>query len=252
LGGDGKPETAYGVDGCRAGWFYIALVPCQEAAWGVVETVGELVAGASGSDRILVDTPIGLPDGPEGRVCDTEARARLGWPRASSVFPAPVRAALAATTYVEARRINREASGKGLTRQTFGILPGIREVDLLLQESPKAQRIVRETHPEICFWALAGDTPMEHGKKTGLGFDERFQLLKCFRPTVCREFGQIRAQFRCWDLADDDILDAMAAAITASAKPSALSTLPARPRADSVGLPMEIVYAPTASLVIGG
>ena len=164
LGGDGRPETAYGVDGCRAGWFYIALVPCQEAAWDLVETVGELVAGAGGSDRILVDTPIGLPDGPEGRVCDTEARARLGWPRASSVFPAPVRAALPAATYVEARRINCKASGKGLTRQTFGILPGIREVNLLLQEGPKAQTIVRETHPEICFWALAGGSPMEHGK----------------------------------------------------------------------------------------
>ena len=113
LGGDGRPETAYGVDGCRAGWFYIALVPSEEAAWGVVKTVGEVVAGAGSSDRILVDTPIGLPEGPEGRVCDTEARARLGWPRSSSVFPAPVRAALPAATYVEAARINREASGKG-------------------------------------------------------------------------------------------------------------------------------------------
>ena len=47
---------------------------------------------------------------------------------------------------------------------------------------------------------------------------------------------------RCWDVADDDILDAMAAAITASTNPAALKTLPEHPTMDSRGLPMEMVY----------
>ncbi len=239
--------TAYGVDGCRAGWFYFALARSGEPDWGIAGTITELVSGADDSDRVFVDIPIGLPDGPEGRHCDREARGRLRAPRASSVFPVPVRKALSAATYEEASRINREASGKGLTRQTFAILPKIGEVDSLLRRSEKARRIVREVHPEICFWALAGGSPMGHSKKKGAGFDERLALLKGFHPSVCGDFVQIRAEFRCWDLADDDILDAMAAAITASADPGALQTLPKHRTTDSGGLPMEMVYALEAS-----
>ena len=239
--------TAYGVDGCKAGWFYFALTRCGEPDWGIAGTIEWLVSIAADSDRIFVDIPIGLPDGPEGRLCDTEARGRLRAPRASSVFSVPVRAALDVATYEEASRINREASGRGLTPLTFAIMPKIQEVDSLLREREKARASVREIHPEICFWALAGGSPMRDYKKTGAGFAERLALLERFRPSVAADFVQIRAEFRCWDLADDDILDAMAAAITASADPGALRTLPKHPATDSVGLPMEMVYAAAAS-----
>ena len=188
------------------------------------------------SDRIFVDIPIGLPNGREGRLCDKEARRRLGR-RASTVFPPP----LAAATYEDANRISREESGKGMTKQTFAILPKIREVDCLLRKSEKARHIIREVHPEICFWALAGRSPLSP-KKTGAGFDERFALLEGFRPSVGEDFDRIRTEFRRGDVADDDILDAMAAAITASADPVALKTLPEHPTKDSRGLPMEMVY----------
>ena len=79
--------TAYGVDGCRAGWFYFALARSEEPAWGIVEAIEELVSSVDDSDHMFVDIPIGLPDGPEARLCDREARGRLGGPRASSVFP---------------------------------------------------------------------------------------------------------------------------------------------------------------------
>ena len=179
--------TAYGVDGCSAGWFYFALARSGAPDWGIASTIKELVSSADDSDRIFVDIPIGLPDGREGRGCDTEARGRLRAPRASSVFPVPVRAALFAATYEEASRVNREASEKGLTRQTFAVLRKIREVDRLLRRSEKARRIVREIHPEICFWALAGGSPMGHSKKKGAGFDKRLALLKGFHPSVLGE-----------------------------------------------------------------
>ena len=93
-----RTETAYGVDGCRKGWFYFALIPSQEPEWAVVEEIADLVAGADDSDRIFIDIPIGLPDGEEGRLCDSEARRKLAPYQTSSVFPVPVRSALIAET----------------------------------------------------------------------------------------------------------------------------------------------------------
>ena len=234
--------TAYGVDGCKAGWFYFAVTPSGKPRWGIVETIGALVSNASDLDRIFVDIPIGLPCGPEGRRCDREARAKLGRPGASSVFPAPVRKALDAATYDDASRLSREASGKGMTMQTFAILPRIREVDGLLRGSESARRIVREVHPEICFWAFAGGRPMRRSKKTSAGFEERLAQLERSLPSVREDFRRIRPAFRCRELADDDILDAMAAAITAWADPAALQTLPEKPPTDCCGLPMVMVY----------
>ena len=157
---------------------------------------------------------------------------------------------MTAETYEEANEQNRKAIGKGLTRQTYAISPKIREVDSLLRGSAKARRTVREIHPEICFWALAGGSPMRHSKKTGHGFDERGALLERFHPSAAKCFGEIRTGYRCWDLADDDILDAMAAAITASADRGALRTLPELSVEDSCGLPMEMVCAPVGAFVM--
>ena len=166
-------------------------------------------------------------------------------------FPAPVRSALTAETYEEANEKNWKASGKGLPRQTYAIMPKIREVDSLLRGSAKARRTVRESHPEICFWALAGGSPMRHRKKTGRGFDERLALLERFHPSAVRCFGEIRTGYRCWDLADDDILDAMAVAITASADRESLRTLPELSADDSCGLlSMEMVYAPVSAFAM--
>ena len=245
-----RTETAYGVDGCRKGWFYFALIPDREPGWGVVEKIAELVAEANDSDRIFIDIPIGLPNGAEGRLCDSEARRKLAPHRTSSVFPVPVRSALTAETYEEANEKNRKGCGKGLPRQTYAIMPKIREVDSLLRGGARARRVVREVHPEICFWALAGGSPMRHNKKTGRGFDERVAVLERFHPSVATCFDEIRTGYRRLDLADDDILDAMAVAITASADRGALRTLPEHPAQDSCGLPMEMVYAPVSAFAM--
>lgn len=245
-----RTETAYGVDGCRKGWFYFALVPGREPGWGVVARMADLVAEADDSDRIFIDIPIGLPNGGEGRLCDTEARQKLAPYRTSSVFPVPVRSALTAETYEEASEKNWKASGKRLSKQTYAIMPKIREVDSLLRGSARARRVVREVHPEICFWALAGGSPMRHNKKTRRGFDERVAVLERFHPATVGCFDEIRTGHRPSDLADDDILDGMALAITASANRGALRTLPELPVEDSCGLPMEMVYAPASAFAM--
>ena len=240
--------TAYGVDGCKAGWFVVALKPSGEINWKIVEKLAELGRKADNSDRIFIDIPIGLPDGTEERRCDKEARRKLEQPRSSSVFRAPVRKALSEESYDDANRINRrETGGKGVSKQAYSIMPKIKEVDDLLKSSKKARRIVREVHPEVCFWALAGKRAMCHRKGEYLGHCERLAVLESVRPGVREEFEEIvklhKKDIRRREVESDDILDAMVAAITASADSTALQTLPEQPTPDGCGLQMEMVYA---------
>ena len=205
-----------------------------------MRTLQELVRDAREPARLCVDIPIGLPDGPGGRECDRLARHELG-PRHSSVFPASARAVLDAVDYEDAGLRSRTATGKSLSKQAWAIVPKCREVDRLLRDDAKARRIVREVHPELCFWALAGRRPMEHRKKHEKGIQERIEVLKRVRPSAARETAAMLER-RPRSVARDDIVDAMAAAVTAAADDAALRTLPSRPPRDALGLPMEMVY----------
>jgi predicted RNase H-like nuclease len=158
-------------------------------------------------DIIAVDAPIGLLDAYEagGRICDRTARKLLGRPRGSSVFPAPVRSALAATSWEDACARSRASApnGKAITKQTFGILSKIKEVDEFLQTHPELREVVREVHPEVCFSELAG-MPMTHRKSSILGREERKRTLGRFFPNLhlIEKAGRNQA------LPIEDILDA--------------------------------------------
>ena len=127
-------KTSVGVDGCRAGWFVVAITDDGEWSHAVYESAEVLLDRHGDADRILIDIPIGLVDRrPEERKCDLEARRLLGKPRSASVFPVPSRAALSAPTYEDADRMNREHTGRGLSLQAWGILLKFREVEQLMQ-----------------------------------------------------------------------------------------------------------------------
>lgn len=246
--------TAYGVDGCKAGWFYFRIDANGAVGWSVVAQFQEVVDLAQPSDRIFVDIPIGLLDGEQRkhreRRCDTSARKKLG-KRRSSVFPAPIREIMTACkgkddegrrdVFRRGSEINRKASSTGLTSQSCALLPKIWEVDHLLRTCERARGIVREVHPEVCFWALAGK-PMQHNKKTPSGFIERLALLEELCPKAPSDFESVRNCLPCKQVADDDILDAMIAALTASVDQNHLKMLPEEPETDSEGLPMEMVF----------
>jgi predicted RNase H-like nuclease len=59
------PVNAYhkyiGVDGCRAGWFYVSINRYGEFDSGVFKTLPELWQAHKRDSLILVDIPIGLP-----------------------------------------------------------------------------------------------------------------------------------------------------------------------------------------------
>jgi predicted RNase H-like nuclease len=235
-------KSVIGVDGCRAGWFYVRLTERGGISFGVVPLLEHLLALDPLAEHILVDIPIGLRDTDgQARACDLAARKLLGSPRAASVFPSPIRAVLDAPDYDVARAQSRAITGKSPSRQAFGIFPKIREVDNLLQRSPAARSRVREAHPELCFYGLAGGRAMLHSKKTREGFEERLEVLSEHLPQAPRFVQSALAQFPRKDVARDDILDAAVCALVAD-KPAEWTTIPNPPEFDAVGLPMTMVY----------
>ena len=181
--------------------------------------------------------------------CDQEARRVLGEPRRRSVFRAPARAVLDADDYDDANRLSLTETGTGLTRQAFGILGKCREVDQLLRDNPAMRPVIREIHPEVCFWALGGGKPMKHYKKDNAGFRERLDVLQRTWPSASHEIERTLSEFKPYGkaVARDDAVDAMVAAVTATATADTLRTLPVMPPSDAFGLPMEMVYvAPDA------
>lgn len=167
-----------GVDGTPGGWA-VVIVEADRRRIRKVRALSEIFDGAARLDVVAVDVPIGVCDAYEtgGRACDREARKRLQ-KRASSVFPAPVRPVLAASSWEDACARSRASApeGKAISKQTFHILQKIKEVDDLLQAHPKLRDVVREVHPEVCFCELVGH-PMRYPKKKQEGRHERRQAL---------------------------------------------------------------------------
>jgi len=226
-----------GVDGCRAGWICASLdLRTGEVSQFVYEDARAMLAGSAGNIT-AIDIPIGLPDR-ESRRCDVEARQTLG-PRASSVFPTPMRSALDAESYVAACEASFEACGKRLSKQAFAILPRIRAVDAILRETAEVRNSVYEVHPEVCFYFWNGGRPMEHPKRSGAGFMERYSLVDGVFPGA---FESIRSAIPRRDAADDDILDALAALWTAQRIASGTAArLPAALEFDRFGLTMRML-----------
>jgi predicted RNase H-like nuclease len=236
-------HTSIGIDGCKSGWFYIAISDDQ-VRHGVVQQVDQLLPKDRSTTRLFIDIPIGLrDDSPEPRGCDRFARKRLG-KRRSSVFPAPLRTVLDAENHATATARSVALCGKGLSCQAFAIAPKIREIDTLMRSNPTARNTIREVHPELCFYGLNGGRPMQHRKKTLAGFDERLAVLELSAPGlgVVEITEEILATYRRSQVARDDVLDAWASAAT-GLYPDHWHTAPDDPERDAFGLPMEMLYA---------
>jgi predicted RNase H-like nuclease len=229
-----------GVDGCRRGW--VAAITDGRSSWeiDVFESIRSLWAQHKNASLILVDIPIGLPF-LNRRQCDVEARRLLGPKRSSSIFSAPSRAAAYAANFGAAISANRQILGGALSLQTWGICKKICDVDGLLTNNRRARKIIRESHPEICFWALAGGRSMAHPKKTNEGIAERLDLVQGINRQCHKVYEEALAKYKRKDVARDDILDAIVLALTAGIQGD-LSRIPTEGEKDEKGLVMEIVY----------
>jgi len=232
-----------GIDGCKDGWFCVSLDVDESWSFGVVPNAQLLAEMVSHASSVLIDIPIGLLDtGTDERRCDKQGRKLLGPKRCSSVFPAPARQTLQATSYDAAQQVNRDANGRGLSQQSWNIVPKIREIDNLLLSQTPLQGVVRECHPELCFWALNGRQAMQYNKKKEQGKQERLSILEKYFAPCHQLVAQAASQYLRRQLAYDDIIDAMVCAVTAKHGYNNYTTVPATPERDVHGLAMEMVY----------
>ena len=124
-----SPSEFVGVDGCKAGWFSVGLDRSSGYEMKVFGGFTKLLSYYQNAALVLVDIPVGLPEGPEGRECDRATRTLLG-KRRSSVFPTPTRltvykAAESPADYARAAEVERRVAGKGISKQAFAIAPKI-------------------------------------------------------------------------------------------------------------------------------
>lgn len=248
-----------GVDWAIKGWFAIGFDEAgdYDMAHGSFRSIVDRYSSAS---MILVDIPIGLPQGEyERRDCDREAgdyvrnrRSSVFWTPPRGIVEEARRAKAAGATPSEyknvLRRIN-EARRKGtkFSAQAWNITPMIAEVDDVLRNREESQRgDIREVHPEVCIRALGRGSAIEPKKVKGrinpAGIDQRIRILEEFEPRA-REISARACATYARRAAQDDILDALAAAVTARlGYPDNLKTLPAKPSKDEHGLRMEMVF----------
>lgn len=252
-----------GVDGCRDGWI-AAFCDVELKRQPHIEVFRDF-ASILNDERtpavVAVDMPIGLPDWTKGRGRGPEEAVRtvLG-PIRNSVFSIPSRTAVyaidrpvvgmedIARSHAAACEVARQTSAlqAAFSRQAFMIFPKIREIDRLLREDPEVRLRVNEMHPEVAFWSMNGERPLQFAKKEAAGEAERAELLQ--RQGLA--LASIRALPPRGAKRDDQI-DALAALVVARhiaagrGKP-----FPDPPGRDSHGLPIAIwTYVTDRSLV---
>ncbi|WP_210648849.1 DUF429 domain-containing protein [Nocardioides sp. SYSU D00065] len=204
-----SPERpVLGVDACSGGWVGVVLDTARRPWVFVDATIGGLVELAREKhdvSLVAIDIPIGLPDS-GGRRADAEAR-RVLVGKASSVFSTPVRAALEAATYEEARAANLTATAgrTSVSAQAYALREKVLQVDAWVRARPGVPVI--EVHPEVSFARMAG-SPVIARKKDPDGVRARREALAAHGIVA-------PPWFRGAGFAEDDLLDACAAAWSA-------------------------------------
>jgi predicted RNase H-like nuclease len=233
---------AVGVDGCKFGWIAVTNGENGALRYALFRALKALFEHHRDAERVFVDIPIGLPwRACPSRPCDVMARRTLG-SRHVCVFTPPCRAAARLGDKSEARKANLNELGRSLSEQALGICLKVNEADALMRTDASARTRIREVHPEVCFWALNGGTPLMHGKTTSAGIRARLELLSRREPLSKQLLQQILREQPRTHVKADDVLDALVAYVTAAEDPVRVSSLRGVPQFDQEGLPMEMLY----------
>ncbi|VTT85930.1 hypothetical protein DM2_1968 [Halorubrum sp. DM2] len=254
-------ETVAGVDWAGGAWIAVVFDGEDEPQCRLEADLETL--WNDGVDRILVDVPIGLPDGPETLANreTVDSAARSAAERPSSVFPVPSRGACElacdGADYETVSEQNRADLDKGLSRQSYHIAPAVGAVDAFLQEDETARKHVMEAHPEVCFRGLNGRR-LDRSKTTAPGVGERLAALDghldepgATLGRICRELVDAESgtdddapsESAAADPTVDDAVDALGLAVVARHAVDDLRFLPGDATyRDAEGIPMRMAY----------
>jgi predicted RNase H-like nuclease len=221
-----------GVIPCGRGWLVasaklqgITIAPEQPR---IMDSFMDVVDEKPAFSAVGLYSPIGMLDKAlqGGRTCDREARALLGFRRGATVRSAPTWTAFEEDAFDPTL---------GLDAVTAALMPRYDEV--AREMAPYRQRTVYEVHPELSFYQLNDDIPMQYPKRTEEGQKERRVLLESKIPGIDR---LLDAEVKGATAAH--LIDAAACMWTARRITSrAITRLPEDPEWDSQGLRMEIV-----------
>jgi predicted RNase H-like nuclease len=197
-------HAVLGVDGARGGWVGVRW-DGRSLACAFATTLAGLLEDASPVAVVGVDMPIQL-QAAATRACEDLARPLLG-ARRSSLFQSPSLGALdfADDDYPGANAWSKTATGRGISKQAWFLVPKIREVRALAATSAVP---VRECMPELSFRAMHGE-PLAHPKTTWSGQALRVRLLREQGIELPDDPGPAGR------VAPDDLIDAAAVAWSA-------------------------------------
>jgi predicted RNase H-like nuclease len=159
------------VKPCATGWLVAAAklhgVTFASEEPRVIDTFVDVLDQRPAFSIIAVNAPIGYLQTfePGGRACDREARKLLGR-RGAAIQSAPIWS-----------QVEEGANGSvdGLNAVTRQLLPRYREI--AAEMAPYRQRTVYEVHPELSFYQLNDDRPLQYSKQREVGQEERRALL---------------------------------------------------------------------------
>ncbi|MBL1095596.1 DUF429 domain-containing protein [Streptomyces coffeae] len=230
-GGAAAP-TVVGVDACPTGWVAVIL---RAGAFAGAETAGglaELLPRVPDAQVVAVDMPLGLLE--TGlRQADTLAVSIMA-PHRSRVFPVPPSEVWREEDYAAANQCCRRLTGRGISRQTWGLAAKLREANA---HRDAGDYRLHEVHPEVSFAAMNDSQPVAWSKKSWNGQAVRRGLLVGEGIALPDELGLAGR------VPTDDLLDAAAAAWSAHriARGTARS-LPDPPELTATELPVAIWY----------
>ena len=205
-----------GIDGSAGGWIAVVRMSHQFKVYHI-DRISQIVELPVTIDLALIDIPLGLGSSRVIRDVEELARKELSPSRHSSVFNVPVREAIQQEDYELASQMNQEITGKKISRQSWNIIPKIKDADSFLQENPGLKKRLLEAHPELCFKYLNhAKIPVFRKRDPGQkGLDERIRILRNYYQDVERFYGHQRKDLHPSLAQPHDLVDALCLCITA-------------------------------------
>jgi len=220
-----------GVDGCHFGWVVASRIDENMPEIQLFEDFQSVLKHYGDYDVIVVDMPIGLASNQENngrRKADIEAKkilSKLG--RGGSVFFPPAKEVIGGLpiqkleynndNYKLVCDISKKETGRKISRQAFGLLKKIKEINEIKEENGEVMKNVLEFHPEITWHLTCGMQKLSY-KKTEDGFKQRHSCLCSGLNIKSNDLSCLidtTREKRCKDVAKDDIIDALSGLIVA-------------------------------------